>query len=65
MELNGKIFAEEFRELVKYSDKINLFISVRTEFLESVLEKFGIKTYTIIKPGFSEKRIKEILINII
>lgn len=64
LELDGKVFADEIRKLMKYSDILNLFISVRTEFLESVLEKFGIKTHTIIKPNFSEKKIKVILENL-
>ncbi len=61
LEVNGKIFTEEVHQLIKYSDNINLFISVRTEFLESVLEKFGIKNYIRIHAGFSEKEIKEVL----
>lgn len=64
LELDGKIYADEIQQLMKYSDNINLYISVRTEFLESILEKFGIKTYTIIKPNFSEKKIRMILENL-
>jgi nucleoside-triphosphatase THEP1 len=61
LELEGKIFADELQELVKYFDKINLFLSVRTEFLEPVLEKFRIKTYVIIQTSYSEEKIKKIL----
>ena len=50
--------------MIKCSNTMNLFVSIRSDFMDEVVEKFEIDDYIVIHANSPEKKVEEILKNV-